>query len=68
MNLQKSTWEKVSMPTNTSAHTWRMVLLNTDWEPFGGSTKRKNCKAIPETLPAFGGMLFSLTQSTEHSK
>lgn len=37
------------------------MLLNTDWEPFGGNTKRRNCKEILETLPAFGGMLFSLT-------
>jgi len=37
------------------------ILLNTDWEPFGGSTKEAMCKSIPNVLPPFGGMMFSYT-------
>jgi len=36
------------------------MLLNTDWEAFGGSTKRSMRKCIPNTIPAFCGVLFSL--------
>ena len=36
------------------------MLLNTDWEPFGGKTKRAIRKSIPDTIPAFSGMLFLL--------
>lgn len=36
------------------------MLLNTDWEIYGGSTKRSASRSIPETIPAFCGMLFSL--------
>ena len=36
------------------------MLLNTDWEPFGGKTKRLMRKRIPDSIPAFCGMVFSL--------
>ena len=36
------------------------MLLNTDWEAFGGNMKRSMRKSIPDTIPAFCGMLFSL--------
>lgn len=36
------------------------MLLNTDWEPFGGKTKRLMRKRIPSSIPAFCGMVFSL--------
>ena len=36
------------------------MLLNTDWEPFGGNTKQAMRKSIPDLTPAFCGMLFSL--------
>jgi len=36
------------------------MLLNTDWEPFGGRTKREMQKGIPSAIPAFCGMLFLL--------
>jgi 1,4-alpha-glucan branching enzyme len=36
------------------------LILNTDWEPFGGNTKRLMRKSIPDAIPAFCGMLFSL--------
>jgi len=35
------------------------VLLNTDWESFGGRTTRVIRKSIPGTIPAFGGILLS---------
>ncbi|MBR2423298.1 MAG: 1,4-alpha-glucan branching protein GlgB [Oscillospiraceae bacterium] len=37
------------------------MLLNTDWEAFGGRTKRTIYKTIPDTIPAFTGMMFSYT-------
>ena len=36
------------------------MLLHTDWEVFGGSTKWSMRKSIPDAIPAFCGMLFSL--------
>ena len=34
------------------------MLLNTDWEPFGGSTKQSTQKRVPEKIAAFCGYLF----------
>lgn len=36
------------------------MLLNTDWEPFGGSTKRSMQMRVPDTISAFCGYLFSM--------
>jgi hypothetical protein len=36
------------------------MLLHTDWEVFGGCTKWSMRKSIPDAIPAFCGMLFSL--------
>ena len=36
------------------------MLLNTDWETFGGNTKRSIYKSIPDAIPAFSGIWFSL--------
>ena len=38
------------------------MLLNTDWESFGGKTKRSTCKSIPNLIPAFSGVLFTMTK------
>jgi len=55
------------MLTNISGRIWKMAAwysapmrLNTDWEAFGGKTKRVMRKTIPDVVPAFSGMLFSL--------
>ena len=34
------------------------MLLNTDWEPFGGKTKWEKCKSISNSIPAFCGILY----------
>lgn len=34
------------------------ILLHTDWEIYGGKTKKKILKALPDTIPAYSGMLF----------
>lgn len=36
------------------------MLLNTDWEAFGGNTVRSVQKRVPETIQAFCGCLFSV--------
>jgi 1,4-alpha-glucan branching enzyme len=35
------------------------MLLNTDWEQFGGHTVKSLKKSIPHTIPAFTGILFT---------
>lgn len=35
------------------------MLLNTDWEPFGGNTKHSAIRRIPDKISPFSGMLFS---------
>ena len=34
------------------------ILLHTDWESYGGKTKKKILKALPDKIPAYSGMLF----------
>ena len=34
------------------------ILLHTDWEIYGGKTKKKILKSLPETIPSYSGMLF----------
>lgn len=36
------------------------ILLNTDWERFGGRSKHRICNSLPETVPPYTGMLFSV--------
>ena len=34
------------------------LLLHTDWEIYGGKTKKKIVKELPKSIPAYTGMLF----------
>lgn len=34
------------------------LILHSDWEMYGGKTKKKLMKALPGTIPAYTGMLF----------
>lgn len=34
------------------------ILLHTDWECYGGKTKKKILKALPDKIPPYSGMLF----------
>lgn len=35
------------------------MLLNTDWEQFGGRTKRSAIRRVPATIASYSGMIFS---------
>lgn len=35
------------------------MLLNTDWEQFGGRTKRSAIRRVPATIAPYSGMIFS---------
>ena len=35
------------------------MLLNTDWEMFGGHTKRTAAKRVPSTIAPYSGIVFS---------
>lgn len=35
------------------------MLLNTDWEQFGGNTVKSLKRSLPQTIPAFTGILFT---------
>lgn len=35
------------------------MLLNTDWQEFGGNTIKSLKRSLPQTIPAFTGILFT---------
>ncbi len=40
------------------------LLLNTDWELFGGKTKKTIKRAVPKTILPFTGLLFTYQRSS----
>lgn len=41
------------------------MLLNTDWEPFGGKTVKSSKRSLAKTLPPFSGILYSYRDLTK---
>lgn len=38
-----------------------VMLLSTDWKSFGGNSRKTLKGAVPQTIPAYTGMIFSLS-------
>lgn len=36
------------------------LILNTDWEAFGGTTRKTTSKVLPVMIPAYGGVLYKV--------
>ena len=40
------------------------LLINTDWELFGGKTVKSIKRGVPQVIPPFTGILFTYQKST----